>query len=264
MRELLALDANARGRLDVLELMVDDALDGARVADFRALAARFAVVAHGTELGIGAAEGVDADYVRRVASALAALHVRWYSEHLAFTRSFGIDLGHFAPISDSDEARAVLARNAGVVRAATRCPLLLENPADVLGWEAEQGGAALGRGFARALEAADAGALLDLTNLVLGARNDGYVARDFLDAMDLERVVEVHLAGGRFDGALWIDSHDHDVDAEALALLHVVAPRAPNLTAVIIERDDRLPALASLLGEVDAVRATLRSIGRAR
>lgn len=263
MPELLELGARDRARLDVLEVMIDDALNPRTAASMRALGAKFPLIAHGTELGIGAASGVDAAYVRSIGGALAFLHVRWYSEHLAFTRAGDVDLGHFAPLSSTDASRGALRRNAAAVRDATPCPLLLENPADVLGWEAEEGGAALGASFAEALDAAGAGALLDLTNLVLGARNDGYDADAFVDAMDLDRVVEVHLAGGRFDGALWIDSHDHDVDADALALLGRIAPRARNLTAVVIERDDRLPTLGALLAEADAVRGVLRGAGRA-
>lgn len=263
MPELLALGARDRARLDVLEVMIDDALLPRSRDAMRALGAKFPLVAHGTELGIGAASGVDAAYVRAIASALSFLHVRWYSEHLAFTRAGDVELGHFGPLSSTASARDALRSNAAAVRAASPCPLLLENPADVLGWEAEEGGAALGAAFSASLDAADAGALLDLTNLVLGARNDGYDADAFVDAMDLDRVVEVHLAGGRFDGQLWIDSHDHDVDADALALLRRVARRARNLTAVVIERDDRLPTLGALLAEADAVRAVLRDAGRA-
>lgn len=260
---LLALGAKERARLDVLEIMIDDALDPAARATFRALGARYPLVAHGTELGIGSASGVESAYVRAVAAALGELHARWYSEHLAFTRAGDLDLGHFAPLSATPNARAALAANADFVRRVVPCPLLLENPADVLGWDAELGAAGLAASFGDALVAADAGALLDLTNLVLGARNDGYDAGAFLDATDLDRVVEVHLAGGRFDGALWIDSHDHDVDPDALALLESVARRAPNLTAVVIERDERLPELGALLDEADQVRAVLRHVGRA-
>jgi uncharacterized protein (UPF0276 family) len=261
--ELLALDRGERARVGVLEVMIDDAVGSDRArASMRALGARWPLVAHGTELGIGQACGVDEAYIGEIARALGELHVRWYSEHLSFLRAGDVNLGHFAPVSSTPEARAALAANAAIVRAKSPCPLLLENPADVLGWEAERGGAALGASFAGSLVAAEAGALLDLTNLVLGARNDGYDARDWLDAMDLGRVVQVHLAGGRFDGALWIDSHDQEVDADALGLLDHVARAAPNLTAVIVERDERLPPLAEMLGEVDRIREVLRRAGR--
>lgn len=262
--ELLAL--RDRRALDVLEVMIDDGLaPGARRDAWRRLGARWPLVAHGTDLGVGDAAGVDPGYVATVHRALGAVHARWYSEHLAFLHGGAVALGHFGPLGDDDEALAALARNAAVARRGCPCALLLENPADVLGYGADGpgAGAALGRAYARALVAADAGALLDLTNLVLGARNDGYDPEDFLAALPWERVVEVHLAGGVERDGLWIDSHSHDVDARALDLLGPVARRAPNLRAVVLERDDRLPPLAHLLGEVAATRDVLARAGRA-
>ncbi len=70
--------------------------------------------------------------------------------------------------------------------------------------------------------------------------------------------MEVHLAAGRAQNGLWIDAHDHPVDEETWALLAAVAPRAPNLRAVIIERDDRRPPLDALLAEVERARGLVR------
>ena len=264
VEELLAL--RDRRALDVLEVMIDDALgDRARRATWRRLGARWPLVAHGTDLGIADAAGPDPAYVRGIAAVLGELHVRWYSEHLCFLRAGGVDLGHFGPVVVDDAALAAIACAAAAVRRATPCPLLLENPADVLGLGASGPGAgrALGAGYARALEAAEAGALLDLTNLVLNARNDGFDPGEFLAELPGERIVQVHLAGGHEAAGLWIDGHDTDVDAEALGLLAEVARRAPALRAVVIERDERLPPLASLLAEVDDARRALARAGRA-
>src|SRR5262249_38404982 len=153
-----------------------------------------------------------------VHGALRDLHVQWYSEHLAFLRPEGAWLGHFGPVGDDEDALALLQENAARVRAGAPCPLLLENPADVLGLlgSGPEAGRRAGRAYGRALIAAGAGALLDLTNLVLNARNDGYDPGEFLAELPWDRVVQVHLAGGHRQDGLWIDSHAHDVDAEAL------------------------------------------------
>jgi uncharacterized protein (UPF0276 family) len=97
-----------------------------------------------------------------------------------------------------------------------------------------------------------------LTNLVLQGRNDEFDPVLFLDELPWERVIEVHLAGGRKVNGLWIDTHDHPVDEQAFELLSIVATRATNLRAVIIERDDRLPPLDVLLAEVERARRIVR------
>jgi uncharacterized protein (UPF0276 family) len=257
---LLAL--GDRSVVDVLEVMIDDGLrPGPRRDAWRRLGAKWPLLAHGTELGIGDAAGPSPAYLRAVGSALREVHAQWYSEHLSFLRAGGVDLGHFAP-GDGDDFLAALQESAAAVAAACPCPVLLENPADVLGWGADRGASWLGASYRACLDAAGAGALLDLTNLVLSARNDGYRAEDFLEALDWSRVVEVHLAGGRHDGTLWIDSHDHDVDDEALGLLGDVARRAPSLRAVVIERDEHVPPLDRMLDEVARVREVVSKAGR--
>lgn len=280
------LQLQDRRALDVLEVMIDDALPSSgaapgapamreqlagRTRAWRRLGARWPLLAHGTELGIADAGGVRSAYVRDVHQALRDLFVHWYSEHLCFLRAGAQVLDHFGPVLGDAETQAALSRNAALVRAGCPCPLLLENPADVLGLASAalapgavtDAGRRGGRAFADALRAADAGALLDLTNLVLNARNDGYEPQAFLDELPWERVVQVHLAGGHQEEGLWIDSHACPVDAEALALLESVARRAPHLRAVIIERDERLPSLDALLQEVAQVRGVLARAGRA-
>jgi uncharacterized protein (UPF0276 family) len=250
-----------RSALDVLEVMIDDALfDARRMDDWRALSKRWPLVAHGTSLGPGDANGLDPRYLSDISRCLRAVGAQWYSEHLCFLRSIAgdsardnpLELGHFGPLWLDDADLAVLARNVDALRAQWPGTFLLENPADVLGLAGEgaHAGRESGRRFRRALEAARCGALLDLTNLALQGRNDGFDPAVFLDELDWDRVIEVHLAGGRAHNGLWIDSHDHPVDEEAWSLLAVVRARAPNLRAVIIERDDRLPTLDVLLAEV--------------
>ncbi len=257
-------DLRDRRALDVLEVMIDDAqFDRRRMDAWRSLGQRWPLVAHGVALGPGDAIGLDREYVRAVSADLAAVGARWYSDHLCFLRVAGergpIDLGHFAPLALDDGDLAVLRDNAAALREQYAGTFLLENPADILGFagQGDAHGRESGRRYTAALRACAAGALLDVTNLALQARNDGFSAGVFLDELDWDRVVEVHLAGGRRSGGLWIDSHDHPVDEEAWALLEHVARRADNLRAVIIERDDRLPTLEVLLDEVAHARRLL-------
>jgi len=254
-----------RGGFEVLEVMVDDYLcDHGHRRRVRRLGRRWTLVAHGVALGIGDAAGVSLDYVRDVHAALRALAARWWSEHLAFLRAGRVDLGHFAPLGDDDETLAVLRDNALAATRDAPCAFLLENASDVLGLDADgpDAGARLGRGYARALEATGAGALLDLTNLWIDAQNGGWDPRAWLAELPLERVVQVHLAGGRRAMGLWIDSHDRPIHDEALALLAEVAPRAPNLRAVTLEHDEDIPPLHAVRAELSRATEVLAAAGR--
>lgn len=254
-----------RAGIDVLEVMVDDALHCADTLKlYRRLGARWPLIGHGVALGIGNAEGIDAGYVTAVAGVLEHLHVRWYGDHLCFLSAGGHDLGHFAPIGADPDSLEVLRTNGAFVQQAVSTPFLLENAADVLGWGADgpEAGRRLGAEFGACLEAAGAGAILDVTNLLYGARNDGFDAEAFIAAMPLDRVVQVHLAGGRQIDGLWIDSHDRPVEAESMALLQVVLRESPNLRAITLEWDEGLPEFDVARSAVDRIRAVVRGAGR--
>ncbi|MCH9687635.1 MAG: DUF692 domain-containing protein [Deltaproteobacteria bacterium] len=254
-----------RSAIDVLEVMIDDVICGAGVMErYRQLGARWPLIAHGVDLGIGNADGLDRRYVDAVAEATSRLRVRWYGDHLCFLAANGISLGHFAPVAADPETVERLTANGAVVAERITTPFILENPADVLGLgtDCPDAGVALGRSFGSAVTAAGAGALLDVTNLLYNARNDGFDAAAFIDALPLERVVQIHLAGGRNIGGLWIDSHDRPVEAESLALLRHALARTPNLRAVTIEWDENLPAFEVMLQQVARVRAVLEQQGR--
>ena len=79
------------------------------------------------------------------------------------------------------------------------------------------------------------GILLDLHNLYANASNLGWNTHRYLDRLDLDAVVEVHVAGGmHFDG-FYLDSHSGPVPRSVWSLLDAVLPRCPNLGGVVFE-----------------------------
>jgi uncharacterized protein (UPF0276 family) len=101
--------------------------------------------------------------------------------------------------------------------------------------------------------------LLDLANVQNNAINNRYDPFAFVDQMPLDRVVQVHLAGGYYHKGILLDTHSHPVPADVLELLAYAAPRMPNLKGVLIERDQEFPPIEALLDELDRVRDVLAS-----
>lgn len=99
--------------------------------------------------------------------------------------------------------------------------------------------------------------LLDLHNLIVNADAQGFDARAYLAALDLSRVIEIHLAGGNSSDPRWLksgrsfklDGHDADIPEEVWTLLDEVLPRCANLRGVTHERME-----GTLLDEHDVER----------
>ncbi len=79
-----------------------------------------------------------------------------------------------------------------------------------------------------------AGLLLDLTHLIITARNQGFSPSEALDRLPLDRVIEVHVSGIEDTaGVLW-DHHASRVPLLVLELLPKVA-QSPSVRAVTLE-----------------------------
>jgi uncharacterized protein (UPF0276 family) len=93
--------------------------------------------------------------------------------------------------------------------------------------------------FARVAERADTGVLLDCAHLAIYQRVTGRAPLAGLDDFPLDRVVELHVAGGSardVDGYGFVeDDHVPAVLPETWTIFEHVAPRAPNLKAVVFE-----------------------------
>ena len=113
------------------------------------------------------------------------------------------------------------------------------------------------------LEASDAGLLLDVNNVYVNSINHGFDARAFIAALDLRRVVEIHVAGhSRKPSGLVLDTHGAPVADPVLDLLAFTLQRT-GPRPVLLERDNDVPELDELVREVRSLRnlydASIRS-----
>jgi uncharacterized protein (UPF0276 family) len=250
-----------RDSIDFLEITADHYLDAApeKERELELLAEHFTLVPHALDLSLGSAEGLDREYLRKLARLVNKLNPPWWSDHVAFTRAGGVAVGHLTPTVFSAEAAAVLARNVAEVREMIAAPLLLEN----ITYTLRLPGAEMSEAeFLReVLERTDCGLLLDVTNLHINSVNHDYDWRQFLRRLPLERVVQLHFVGGHWhDGAL-VDSHSHPTPEEVWEVLDEALRLAP-VKGAILERDENLPHFTELLRELERARAIGRTHGR--
>lgn len=202
------------------------------------------VVAHGVGLSLGTADPGDAPRLERWLARIAADHevfdYQWYTDHFGATR-----LGERAVALPIDvprtEAMAAVVRERLIALQRVVPDVGFENSVlyFLLGdWLSEPAF------FAHLLDRPRMHLLLDLHNVFTMAVNLGLEPQAYLDRVDFDQVIEIHLSGGAHSDPAWVpngrtwrlDSHDHAVPEEVWELYEVVAPRCPNLRGVIVER----------------------------
>jgi len=256
-------------RIDAVEVIADDyfAAPGRRVKALAMLARQVPLFLHGVGLGLASASPVEPRRLARMARLVAKVAPERWSEHLAFVRADGIELGHLTAPPRNDATLAGLARNCATARRVVGSAPLLENVASLVDPPGSRyrEDAWLGRVVA----ATGCDLLIDLHNLHANALNFGFDALAVIDALPLAAVTCVHLAGGRWIDAgegpsRLLDDHLHAVPEPVYALLAALAARAPRPLTVFLERDGAYPPFSLLLAELERARDALAQGRRQR
>jgi len=252
-RELLS----HRHKVDFLELIADHYFDSSSLRDdeLAEVSREFPVVLHAIAMSIGTALPVDEQYLTELARVVCDSKALWVSDHLCFTKAGGVDMGQLTPLPFTEESVAVVCENVSRVKQHLNVPFLLEN---ITYYFAIPGAEMSEAEFITSVvEGADCGLLLDLTNLHTNATNHGYDAHKFLESIPLERVMQIHLAGGTWMRSVLIDSHSSAVPSEVWGLLEFVRDRAP-IKGILIERDENFPPFSELIEELDIARSIMK------
>ena len=185
-----------------------------------------AVVPHGVRLSLGGAEPLDPGRVTHLAACAAAVDAPLVSEHVAFVRAGGREAGHLLPVPRSRDALDVLTAHVTTVQAELDVPLALEPIAALFDWPDDE--YTEGEFLTALLERTGALLLLDVANVYANAVNRGTDPEALLDAIPLERVAYVHVAGGAehpADPGVYHDTHTDPVPDAVLTLLERLCER---------------------------------------
>ena len=212
----------------------------------------YPVVLHGVSLSIGSTDRLDRAYLAELKALAARIEPAWISDHLCWTGVAGRNLHDLMPLPYTEEALRHVARRVREVQDVLGRRILLENVSSYVDYRSS---AMTEWDFLAALaESADCEILLDVNNIYVSAFNHGFEALAFLDAMPARRVRQIHLAGHDNCGDIIIDTHDAKVIGPVWDL-YAEAIRRFGPVPTMIERDDRIPPLGSLLRELDRARA---------
>jgi len=248
-------------RIDFLELIADQYIDKPLIREQEAaeLAQQFPLILHGVDFSVGTDCVIDDNYLEKFHRAAEFAKPKWVSDHLCFTGVPGNSLGQLTPLPFTEQTVDIVVRNIKAIAGTFNCPFLIENisyyflvPPSSLA-EAEF--------ITRVVHGADCWLLLDLANLRNNAINNNYDPYKFLDEIPLERVVQIHLAGGYYRRGLLLDTHSESIHPEVFDLLRYATPRMSQLRGINIERDQNFPPLSELLADLDTAREILATHG---
>lgn len=201
---------------------------------------------HGVGLCLGATDRPDRTHLQRLAALIRRFQPGLVSEHLSWGRIGDRYLNDLLPLPYTEESLAIVCGHVAEVQDYLHQQLLVENITSYLRFthstipEPEFIGALVAR--------TGCGILLDVNNIYVNAVNHGTDALAYIDAMPVEAVNEIHLAGFDQSDGMLIDTHGQRV-AEPVWSLYQRALSRFGPVPTLIEWDTEIPPFEVLLEE---------------
>lgn len=242
-----------RPRIDWFEVISENYLvDGGKALYFLdAIKEHYPLVMHGVSLSIGGAHALDLNYLRRLRKLANRVQPQWVSDHLCWSRGNAHQLHDLLPLPFTEESLRHVAERVRVVQDILERPLVLENVSAYLQWKSSC--MSESQFLARLSQMTGCELLLDVNNVYVSSRNQGFDPWQFILELPRERIRQIHLAGHSDYGQYLIDTHDAPI-ADPVWALYGKALSHLGPTATLIERDDHFPPLDELLAELEQAR----------
>ena len=211
----------------------------------------YPLVMHGVSMSIGSTAPLDRDYLRQVKALAERIEPEWISDHLCWTGVAGKNMHDLLPLPYTEEALGHVVERVQTVQDILGRRILLENVSSYVTFRHSQ---LTEWEFLREIaERADCLILFDVNNIYVSAVNHELDPLDYLNAIPVDRVQQIHLAGHENHGDYLIDTHDHPVPDPVWALYGAAVRRFGNVSTMI-ERDANIPPLEVLCEELAQAR----------
>jgi uncharacterized protein (UPF0276 family) len=207
---------------------------------------QYPVVFHGVGMNLGSTDPLDPHYFKNLSELIGRYQPEWVSDHLCWIGAEGLQTHDLLPLPFTQEAVRHTADRIKRVQDLLKRRILIENlsgylqfaQAEMEEWEF----------VAAVAEAADCDLLLDVNNIFVNSENLRFDPIRYLEAIPVERVKQMHLAGHlRSDGIL-IDNHGAAIAEEVWDLYRAAVKRFQN-TPTLIEWDLNIPGFDVLYAE---------------
>lgn len=216
---------------------------------------------HGVGLSIGGTTKLDRDHLCRLKSLLDRYQPSVFSEHLAWCNHGGVFYNDLLPLPYNGSTLHRVCEHIDEAQDVLGVRMLIENPSTYVEFESSTWDEA--DFISEMTRRTGCGLLLDLNNAYISAVNHKRDLGAYMNALPLDAVGEIHLAGFSEDldaagSRLLIDAHASAIDV-AVWDLYASAIDQLGKVATLIERDQNIPTLDEMMLEVSAAQMILDS-----
>jgi hypothetical protein len=210
----------------------------------------YPIALHGVSLSVGGVEGPRPGYLERLKALAERVEPFLITDHLCFTGAHASNVHDLLPLPYTEEAISTVARNVARAQDVLGRTIGLENVSSYITYR--ESAMTEWEFLIAVARRAGCRILLDVNNAYVSARNHGFDAETYIDAVPPELVAQIHLGGYSDMGKFLFDTHSRAPTEPVWALYRRAISRMPH-APTLIEWDEDVPEWAGL--EAQAVRA---------
>ncbi|MAF76918.1 MAG: hypothetical protein CME63_09510 [Halobacteriovoraceae bacterium] len=202
---------------------------------------------HGVSLNLGSYEPLDKDYLKRAKLLFDECNPYLISDHLCWTGQSENQLHNLLPLPYTNDTLDHLVARISYYQEYIGREISIENLSAYVDFE--------GNDFtewdflAELSKRSGCKILLDINNIFVNSQNYGFNPLDYLDAIPISQVSEIHLAGHTDMGEFLFDTHSTPVCSQVWKLLKYKWKESLDIP-VLIEWDEDIPEFSILEEEV--------------
>ena len=245
--------------LDWFELLADNHMVDGGWARQQAIeiAQHYPITMHCVGMSIAASDPVDFTYLQKVKELATTIKPKLISDHLCWTTLKSQQSHDLLPFPFTDESLQHVVSRIDRIQDFLGERIAIENISSYLTYQ--HSSIEESQFINEVAHKADCHILLDLNNIYVNHYNNQQETYPYIDAIDLQRVAEIHLAGFEDKGNYYLDAHNNKVH-DAVWDLYEYAMRIRNDIPTLIEWDHDIPDFSVLRAEAEKAIKIKRNI----
>jgi len=223
--------------IDWFEIISENFMvDGGKpIENLEKILERYPVVQHGVSLAIGSPDSIDFSYLDRLKKLARKTKTPWISDHLCWGRLPGANYHDLLPLPFTKEVIDYVVQRLKIVQDYLEVPFALENLSSYASFQCDE--MTEWQFYSEVCEKADIFMMLDVNNIYVSSKNQGFDPKQYYSNIPLDRVIQIHLAGHTDKGDYLLDTHDDYVCDKVWDIYADVYPKTKGVST-LLEWDD--------------------------
>jgi len=246
-------------KVDWFEIISENFMDtdGKPKRNLARIKEHYPIVMHGVSMSIGSVDLINSEYIKKLKKLIDWVKPEWISDHLCWTGVAHKNTHDLLPLPYTEESLNHIIKRIQEVQDKLGRRIALENPSTYL--EFKHSTIPEAEFIAAMAKASDCDLLLDVNNVYVTCYNHRLNPKTYIDALPMDRVIQIHLSGHSNKGNHIVDTHDDHVIDDVWNLYKYVVHRAGFVPNTMIEWDDHIPDFPILFQELQKAKYAAQS-----